>query len=375
MVPTGPVVWRNMDYEKLKNHMLDIYPGKRVEEKQIRLSNNIEYNLFYELIMKLVDENVINPVKASGPNGLNPPLYKRYKVINSQTKTDYTGEIKQLHPVFNIEGYLQTPNRYSKDREIVQKLNTFLRNRSDLLKFPASVNERSFQIFQAEKIISSDLVFKSVLAFNNSLKSILNIYKTPEPFFEYVIDNSQGNKDYNVLIIENKDTWYTLKKIMSYGDDKSSSNVLNNGSKMNPKNFISGVRIDCLLYGEGKKITRKSDSLSDYTSAFADVRKNPTYYYFGDLDYEGISIFEKLVAVNKDLTIILMRDLYLSMLKEAGKCTLSNKSKKQSTVEGELFFSYFNKEEQLTIKSILEKGYYIPQEILGFEFFELSPER
>jgi hypothetical protein len=66
---------------------------------------------------------------------------------------------------------------------------------------------------------------------------MLNYYETPEPFFTYDIAHGDKNTNRrNILVIENKDTWHTLRRIMSSG-----------------LSSIAGVRLTALFTERAKK--------------------------------------------------------------------------------------------------------------------------
>ena len=75
---------------------------------------------------------------------------------------------------------------------------------------------------------------------------------------------------------------------------------------------IAGLSFQCILYGEGRKIARIKDSLTDFDHCYFKDAKT-CYYYFGDLDYEGIDIVHDLINANPLLQINLMLPLYHSM--------------------------------------------------------------
>ena len=58
---------------------------------------------------------------------------------------------------------------------------------------------------------------------------------------------------------------------------------------------IFGAEIGTLIYGAGKGIIR---SFQDFDLCAEPYMKHPknTIYYFGDLDYEGIGIYENLAG-------------------------------------------------------------------------------
>ncbi len=349
-----------MDYGKYKKYILANFEGKRVEEKVLRKSLPIgDYGEYCRCMENLISEGIIRPIKRSGPNGLKPALHKRYQVSKTvDDKEEFLDEIKRLHPIFNIEGYLKSPSKYSAERNIVLTLDRFVRRKGLLLKKPASVNERSFQIFCKEKFIRLDPTCKSVFNFNDGLVKYLNMYFTPEPFFEHSIEAEGEALENNVLIIENKDTWYTLKKVMNKGC-----------------NTLYGIRFNYLIYGEGKKITRKRDSLTEYAMTYFGHNAPARFYYFGDLDMEGIEIFERLVKVNPKLKIILFKEMYLDMLDMAQNFIMPKSSEYQRYSEGNVFFSHFTDTQTDSIKDLLGKGRYIPQEILTYGFFEKKAEK
>lgn len=281
------------------------FDGVRIAEKELREYVSVQdYNDYYKIIIELVNSNAITPVKSSGSNGMRPPLHKRYNIVKPTPKYDgLIQEIRLLNERFNIEGYLKGLN------------------------------------------------------FNPGLKEALNFYSTPEPFYAFNIGQlNEGLPDrpLNILIIENKDTWYTLRNRMSPG-----------------LSSISGISFHCILYGEGRKISRINDSLTDFDRSYFKGVKT-SYYYFGDLDYEGVGIIHDLMRVNPQLQINLMLPLYTAMLEASKGIQLPAANENQKRNVCEWFFSFFDAEHRSIIKSILESGHYIPQEILdNGEFMKL----
>jgi len=180
------------------------------------------------------------PVKSSKTNGRLPPLFNKYRIIKPQE--DYSGyleSIRRLNPHLNIAGYLQRPELYKKHLEIVEGISTYLWFAQDLLEHPMSRKERSFSVWGREKLLDEHLALvREVLKFSGLEENFLNYYDTPEPFFEYYHQRGELRA---VLVIENKDTWFTFRKLM----------------QASGKNNISGTEVNVLLYGEGNKITKK----------------------------------------------------------------------------------------------------------------------
>lgn len=341
------------------------FEGVRITEKELREYIPVQdYDEYYHIVIELISNNMIAPVKSSGSNGMRPPLHKRYAIIKPEHNYDeLIPEIRLLHGKLNIEGYLTYPEKYRNHKHWLSYLDYFLKNNGRNLEIPLSINERSFQIFRKEKALKEDSELAAVLNFNPGIREALNYYYAPEPFFTYNIrrweaeEKHELNKDkyelnkekqkLNILIIENKDTWYTLR------------------SRLSPcYNCIAGTHFDSLIYGEGKKISRKNDSLTEFDAGFF-KNAETNYYYFGDLDYEGVGIVYDLIRINPTLQIQLMKPLYIAMLKASENISLPFTKEKQNKKASGWFISLFDIEHQSIIKDILESGRYIPQEILN----------
>jgi len=277
-------------------------------------------------------------------NGKIPSLFLKYKIIKSlEQKTDYAAEIRTLCDLINIEEYLNKQNIYEKHRKLLIPLNAFLVKHRKELDIPISKNERAYQIWNDEKILDNSLC-KSIIKWNN-LEGKLNYYLTPEPFFDYI--HSKKEK-MNILIVENKDTWYSLRKVI-------------NGLKKDC--YLFGIEIDGVLYGEGNKIT-KEKVLEEYETEV--MQRECYFFYWGDLDYTGIDMFERVVSQNKNAQISLFTKIYEMMIDLKDLELLGKiKHKQNDNISLELFIKSFNGSYQEKIKYILNKNCYIPQEIIN----------
>lgn len=74
----------------------------------------------------------------------------------------------------------------------------------------------------------------------------------------------------NVLIIENKDTFYTVRKYM----------------QETGKNEILGKKIGTVIFGSGKKAVSSFRDFEFTAEKYLADSKN-RFFYFGDMDYEG----------------------------------------------------------------------------------------
>ncbi|MCI8396900.1 MAG: hypothetical protein HFJ52_04445 [Clostridia bacterium] len=308
------------------------------------------YMELVEKISELKSEGIINEIaNKKNTNGRIPSLYMKYRIIKEKD-TEVEKEIKCLSPELSIEKYLNNKEIYKKQRKEIQKLDQFLKNQKEKLKTKISKNERAYQIWQYEKMLDTP-TGKSIINFNN-LEKKLNFYLTPEPFFDYILEQKEKM---TILIIENKDTWYTMRKI-------AKNNKLKNLN-------ILGKQIDGIIYGEGNKIT-KLNALKDYEEEM--LKSNVRFLYWGDLDFSGINIYERVKESNINSNIKLFTEIYTKMIELSKNKELMIIPKEQNkNINLNRFiinFSQINTQEK--IKEILKENKYIPQEILNYEEIE-----
>lgn len=323
---------------------------KRVSlEKLCSVRRDFLYEDQYQYIRSLLETGRIRPVLASGTNGKKPALYREYWLVEEEKNyQDLEEELKyQMTPLISVDYYLAHPEVYEKDRPWVLLLNDYLKNQKEQLEYPQSVNERSFAIWRREKFLSREQG-KKILKRCGLEEDTLNVYKTTEPLAYYAHTREVPQ---NLLILENKDTFYSMRRHLLEGNDR-----------------ILGVPVGTLIYGAGKGIFR---SFQDFDLCVEPYMKNTgnVIYYFGDLDYEGLGIYESLAEMfAQRWEIIPFISAYEAMVKKAEEIVpeeLPDTKEGQSRRDCHLFFSYFEGKQIEKMKRILEKGKYIPQEILN----------
>lgn len=312
-----------------------------------------DYNEFYRSITDLIENGNIKPVKSAGTNGRKPALplaFWRYD--EEKDYSDVLEELKfKIHPLIDTSYYRTHPDKYEKDKKDIQCLSQYLQEKAELLDVKETMNERSFEIFQREKFFRGEggLTFCARLGIR---REQLNFYETAEPLSYYSHSKKNGQ---NILIIENKDTFYDIRRYMQ-----------------SVRNVILKKDFDTLIYGAGKGIWK---TFADYAEgAEPYFCSNNKLFYFGDIDYEGIFIYEHLVKSRwKDnfgntITMIPFVTAYEAMLDKALKIgveQLPRTKEKQNDNIDTLFLSYFETERKVQMLEILEAGRYIPQEILN----------
>lgn len=312
----------------------------------------LEYKKLYELVLKLIDNRIIKPVKSSKKNGKKPSLYTMYWV--QQLKEDNSKYIDELNYKLNHKldtaYYLKNIDKYKEDREFILKLNNFLADQEKYLINRISLNERSFEIWQREKFILCEGGIRIIKNLGLAIE-VFNFYKTREPLSYF--SNSKTTPQ-NILIIENKDTFYSMRKFLLAGNTK-----------------IFGMEISTLIYGGGKSVLKSFEDFEHCVEPYLTEKSN-TILYLGDLDYEGILIYEILVKIFKDKYKIkpftfgykAMVDKYL-----ANNLDLPETKEKQNRNITNLFFTEFDEKFCKIVIKFLQENKYIPQEIVNIGDF------
>ncbi|MCK9224512.1 MAG: DUF2220 family protein [Candidatus Muirbacterium halophilum] len=335
---------------------LQKYKKKTITLKEIAVIIDEKQNCeLFQKISILENENIICRIKASNTDGnIKFPLFNRYRIVADKPYNNVVfEEIRRLNPVFCIEKYLKYPQKYNIHKCVLEPISDYLWQNNCIPKLKISRNERSFEIFLYEKFIEKNLsLLEQVFKFNKLELNFLNFFDTYEPFFEYVCGK---NKDMKILVIENKDTWFSLKKA-----------IQNKG-----ENLIFGLYIDVLIYGEGNKITRKN--ALDYYRLYIlenNIADKVDFLYFGDLDFEGVDIFMRILSNNSECLVYPFMRLYELMIKLSYNINLPKCfSLRKKNIDIDVFLDYFNFEIQNNIKFILNSKLYIPQEIVNYEVF------
>ena len=257
--------------------------------------SDMEYQQLYAYVMELIKNKALEPMKTAKSNGRTPALpisFWRY-----EEETDYTDVYEELkykyHPLINTSYYRKHPERYEADKHNLQLLSNYLKNHSNLLKIKETMNERSFEIFHREKYFQREggLEFCKRVAIDADK---LAFYETSEPLSYYSYSKQAPQ---NILIIENKDTFFDIRRYMNTGC-----------------NHILGKEFGTVIYGAGKGIWKTfADYMNGAETYFMGDNK---LFYFGDLDYEGILIYERLVESTSAI-IYIFEEAYTAMLDKA----------------------------------------------------------
>lgn len=327
------------------------YPNVYIELNYIEKTLKKPTPEILKEIFALIKSGDLETTKSSKKTGLyfqnGTPVPSKFKIIKKEN-IDYINEFKNYNYKLNLDYYKKSEKKeeYFKDKKNIEKISNYLNNQNTLNidNIPLSINERSFEIFGNEKFILSDEGLQLFKNLKISLE-LLNIYRTPEPFLYF---KNQNCNNENILIIENKDTFYTMKNILS--ENKK----------------IMGLNFNAIIYGEGRKIQQSFDGIS--LEQYKDFNnKNNNFYYFGDIDSDGIDILYKLKQNYQNYNIIPFYNGYNFLLKNEGKRRYKD-DKKGKLINFEILkeiFIEFNEEKNNLIFEICNSNYILPQEILN----------
>ena len=354
---------------------------KKISLDQLLAESRAEtYPEQYDDIRRRIEDNKLIPVRKSPLNGKKPALHLSYWIV--EEKPDYREEMEELKfrmvPAIRTDYYLKHPKVYREEAKWVRLLNRYFLEQSEGVEEVSlvSLNERSFQIWGREKFLQREQG-RAVLAHCGVTLDQLGVYGTTEPLAYYSCSRQVPQ---TVLILENKDTFYSMRRHLL---------------GKTPLRSIFDTEISTVIYGAGKGILRSFEDFRFCVEAHVNDPRN-RILYFGDLDYEGIGIYERLAALfaSGDTGMSTtsaenpasevpdgLEDIrgirpfvqaYEKMLEKAAKWgteLLPETSPGQNRNLSGLFFQYYSESAGKRMRQILEADRYIPQEILNITDF------
>lgn len=323
-----------LEYKKNKIDLYELQEYLKIEE----------YPKLVTVVYELIEQRRLKGIKASGMNGKRPSLYNSYKIVREKESVpDYKEELLFLSPKLDNSYYLKHPEKYHVDRTFVQRLSQYFEKEYDKLAISESFNERSFEIFFREKYLIKE-GGKTLLKNLGISLDELNLYETTEPIAYF---SNYKTVPQTILFIENKDTFYSMRKYLLEGNET-----------------ILGKRIGTIIYGAGKRVW---SSLNDFNISVEPymLHVDNEYLYFGDLDYEGLLIYEKLYELmKKERCVKPFVAAYQKMIEKTRNIPLPSTKEGQNRKIRGSFEDAFTKEAFVPMKKILEEEKYIPQESL-----------
>ena len=319
-------------------NFLDNYKKKTIllSELEKAVPGNISYDKFAQGINTLVEDKVLTCVNPKNNNGKSIPLCMKYKINKYELKKEGIEEIREMslkiHSAINLEEYYKLNiSEFEKDKKYIVMIDTYLKE-NGIPQSYATSPERSFNITGDEKWIDEKDGKK--LLQRLKIYDVLKIINVSDPLMFAVNPKCINDLTHYHLIVENKATFLAMTDYIN--ETKFTSLILGYGWKINGNIFM----LERQLNLKGKNII----------------------YYFGDLDNEGISIYNSL---NERTKVILADKFYKELLKKPFSVGKENQNFNEEAVNN--FLKYFSEPEREYILDILKNGKYMPQEALSKE--------
>ncbi len=295
---------------------------------------DIIYNTFAENVIKLIDDNILVPKNPKVNNGKEIPLPYKFGINKYELKREQVNDIQSynlnISEDIDLQDYFNLSEKdWNRDLPYIDKVNKYIIEKG-LPKGYALPQERSFQIIGDEKWIDEKGGKK--LLDRIKLWEKLNIVNNSDPLMLAVNPKQFSKLEYLHLIVENKATFMALIDVLKDTD------------------FTS------LIFGSGWKIVSNVIMLEKQLG----LEGNHKLYYFGDLDNEGISIWNSL---NEKVPTCLAVEFYSELIKKP--YSLGKETQQKNPIALRNFLHFFEDEDKKKIIGILDDGGYLPQEGLN----------
>lgn len=292
------------------------------------------------ILTNLEEKGYIQPLKTTNKNLQGS--FEKYKILKLKEENEekIKEEILKLDKKIKIDYFLKHPKEYIKYKEIITPINEFIKQTNGRKIETITVNERSYKIYKNEKCLkeNGEILKKLELTYKD-----LYAYDTYEPFFYYINTEYEIRKLKNktILIIENKDTFWTIVKAIQ---------------KLKIENIYM------IIYGEGKKILKSFSFIEEFK-----IDSKDNIYYFGDIDFEGINIYVSLKEKYNKYNISAYTKGYETILdiEKTPEKVRKNQNINQDKIEK--FINEFDKKYKDKLIEIFNNKKYIPQEVFNYE--------
>lgn len=306
-------------------------------ELESLFTGDTDYSTFAAIITELVSSNILIEKNKKANNGREISLALKYGINKYKLREDLINiiqsySIKVSKEIDLQEYYNLSEETWNLDLPYIKKINEYITQKGLPTEY-ATTPERSFHIMEDEKWIDE----KSGKALLNRLKlwEKLKISTNSDPLMMAVNSKQFNNKtEYKHLIVENKATFMALI------------------------DTLQETEFTSLIFGCGWKIVSNINMLEKQLG----IKGTHKLYYFGDLDNEGISIWNSL---NERVVANVATAFYSELLKKSDSKGKETQLKNQEALNN--FLLNVNNEEKKKVTGILDAGGYLPQEALNKE--------
>ncbi|HHY74899.1 MAG TPA: hypothetical protein GX497_17055 [Bacillus bacterium] len=293
------------------------------------------YAQFSHEILELETEGVLVAVKNAGRNSKIPSLAYKYRINKALLKKNVHQDIEtkrfKLHAILELDEYFHLPpEEWEHDYPFIEKINTYIENYG-LPHSEVPAPERSLALVGDEKWIQE----KGGQKVLERLKiwDALKIIPVCDPLAFIINPNKINNSHHLHLIVENKTAFDGLSLA------------------------IKNTQFTTLIYGQGYKITK---SIEYFHKQLPLDYVTHTFYYFGDVDWEGIKIWNQLT--NK-FEVKLAIPFYLACIDKTPTTLKTNQTPSEEATQS--FLSFFGQAHQEKMIVALGNQQYWPQEVIS----------
>lgn len=318
--------------QSTKNKTIDVYDlAYTITGKNVMNMSEHELEQMVDLLCELENSHVIitkrNHIKGEKVlSGIERKISINKSYFHTETEINYPGLYRKDLGI-DASFYIKNPDLFNKHEDYIKRLVSYLDKKPTGL----TLNEISYLIFQDEKALTEQSQVKGVEIINNLSLSVDDLKGTDSITPFYYETNPLGDA---ILIIENKDTCYTLFRLCKMW-----------------KNNIKGV-----LYGEGWAVLKKMAFLDVYN-----LEETETFIYFGDIDREGFHIYDSLKKAYPQLSISLSELLYQEL-----SVYPARKSGSRRHIDYNHALLELEPPTVTKIKNVLDQNLLIPQEALNY---------
>jgi len=298
----------------------------------------IDYETFAGMVFELENEGKLEVVKAHGRNGKPLSLAYQYRIHKRLLNEEYVRELHQwntrLHHDISLDVYYSlSQERWRADLPYIEQVDAYLkRGLRPTRQAPAP--ERSYELVQNEKWIT-DLGGQALLE-RLGVWEQLKVVPVSDPLMMAVNPSIRfDSKNHRHLIVENKTTFQGLVP------------------------DLPDLSYSSLILGYGRKIV---GNLGMIHLQYPVQGSEHEFYYFGDLDLEGILIWYDL---QKRFVVRLALPFYRACIEKVPSKGKQNHRLSEEALRA--FTGCFTAIESEQIIAMLRAGYYIPQETLRSE--------
>ena len=324
---------------QLREYLADRRQKTVLLDELQQLCCRMKYEDFHHCVQQLEAAEVLQGIKAAGQEfgGLS----RRYRVyagrLFSAAAERISREIQQdaMSSRLDLSWYYRQPIAcWNKERPYLRKLSSYLKRMPGRGE-TASVQQRSYEIFGDEKFLLGD--GRAFLGHVGIHEAELGIGGQADPLMMAINPRGLQAACCHHLVVENKAPYYGLLP------------------------FLPETGFASLIFGAGWKIVGNLAALPQQCGR---AECHHIVWYFGDFDWEGLSIWHALSMVEA-VELHLAVPFYQALLSHAAPGGKQNQQRNPKALAA--FCQEFSEPLLDTWQEILQGKCYYPQETLSRE--------